>query len=215
MGLVELMIASLLTLLVLGMGFEIFTTTSRTSTTIGNRATNSTSARVAINLLETNLRYATGVLLCGAPAGGVNPSGSSPTASGMTANVCRTPTANNPAVLVVTNNSVTGLGPTQPACTEWTFIPAGSGVGLARTVSSAKAFTTVAPTALPWPYPTASAAHPVASPGFSEPLPRLVEVDFTVNVEVAPVAANAVTVRDLISPNAPVASTTTLTGACP
>jgi hypothetical protein len=197
MTLVELMIASLLTLVVLGMAYGIFMTTSRTSQTIGSRAINSTSARVAINLLETNLRYATGVLLCGS--------------SGLTTSVCPSPTGNLPNVLMVSNSSVAGFGPTQPACTEWEFLPTGSaqGVGLAKTLSATKAFAVVAPTVLPWPYPA-------TSPGFSLPLARLVEIDFTVNVETTPVAADAVTVRDVISPNNLAGGTfTALVGACP
>ena len=76
--------------------------------------------------------------------------------------------------------------------------------------------------AAPWPYPTVTAVHPVASPGFSEPLPRLVESDFTVNLEPVPVAADAVTVHDDISPNNligifadPAGHVTAPAGACP
>ena len=63
--------------------------------------------------------------------------------------------------------------------------------------------------------------HRLSTADPPEPMPRLVEMDLSVNTEKVPVAADAVTVRDVISPNGltipPVtpANGLTLRGACP
>jgi prepilin-type N-terminal cleavage/methylation domain-containing protein len=178
--LVELMVVSALTLVVLTMAFAILRTTQQTATTTSIRAVNSVDAREALTSLEADLRFATQVSVC---------------ASATTA-TCATPAAGGPATLAVA--SATGA-----ACTDWKIQSSGitnAGVttGLWRTVSGTTVLLVPGLAAAP------NAAGATTS-GFSLPLSnnRLVEIDLAVNTATAPSykAADTVTVHDLISPD--------------
>jgi prepilin-type N-terminal cleavage/methylation domain-containing protein len=167
--LVEVLIASVLTLVVLAMGYGILSTTTKTAATVTSRAVNSTDARQAITLLEANLRYADAVWVCGPGASGT----------------CPAVPANTVANLVVTNAAGSNVV-TQPACARWSVTTA----GLVETASGVS--TTV--------MPGVSAA---TTAGFALPLPHLVQIDLKVNTETGShvVAADAVTVHDLVTPD--------------
>jgi hypothetical protein len=194
---IEVLIASILTLVLLIMGYEILGTSTRTANAISFRSVNSANAREAINALEANLRFASGEWVCG---------GSPATAT------CATPTANvlaswsrtSTATLYVTNAS----GGTQPSCDEWTVTAA----GLQEDHVSGSTVTTIftLPGVMAWVPPYASATSSTQqSTGFSSGVAgQLVELDLLVN-SVAKTTdsaktfdtADAVSVHDFVAPD--------------
>ena len=191
--LVEVMISALLTLVVLSMAYGILSASLRTASTVGSRAQNSTEARIVIDELEADLRFADGVWVCGAPANG---------------NLCPAPTSNPPVTMTVSNAAASNNA-SQPACAQWTLTSAPSGsattAGLVETsggTSSVAMAGTVAYT---------------GTTGFSRPLPRLVEIDLSVNQETGPVVAgDAVSVHEVIAPqNLATAQASTVSSSTP
>lgn len=106
MSLIEVLIASILTLVILIMGYQILSSTSSAATAVGNRAVNSTTARLVIDALEANLRFADAVWVC-APA--------------VTGTPCPSPTSALTTTLTVENASGSS-NTSQPACAHWTLM---------------------------------------------------------------------------------------------
>jgi prepilin-type N-terminal cleavage/methylation domain-containing protein len=94
--LLEMLIASSLTLVVLAMGYGFLNSSTKTATAIANRAHNSTEATLAIGALENSIRYANGVWLCA-------PITSTPQTSGTASVSCPTYTT---GTLVVSSDVV-------------------------------------------------------------------------------------------------------------
>lgn len=208
--LIEALIASILTLVVLIMGYEILNSTTSSATAVSNRSLNEIEARNALTAVEANLRFADGVWVCTSET--VNSTNCSDTAGA---------TGSYLVVTNTVNNATSGSNDIQPACVEWSQVPysssdAGTGqFGLLETSSGA----------------TSAVARDVTSASFTLPsigttaTQLLVETTLTVNREVAnePAievdAADAVTVSDFVAPDdlpAALGSTTspTLPSAC-
>ncbi len=168
--LLELVVASALTLVVLIMGYQILNTTTSTAAAVGNRAQNSTAARLVIDSLEDNLRYADAVWVCGPGATVLTP--------------CPAPIVGTATTLTVQNaTGSSNVG--QAACTQWA-VTSGN-----LTMTTIQATSVVA---------TGVSVY-ASTTGFSQPLARLVQVDLQVNQEKRPIAADTVTLHDLIAPD--------------
>jgi Tfp pilus assembly protein PilV len=117
LSLVEVLVASVLTLVILTMGYQILSSTQSTAATIGNRAENSTNARLAIDSLEANLRYADAVWVCVTAASGT---------------ACNSTLTTASATTLTVENASGDSEVVQPACAHWTLTSA----GLVETTSS-------------------------------------------------------------------------------
>jgi hypothetical protein len=170
--LIEVLVSSALTLLVLIMGYQILDSTTSAASAIGNRAQNSTAARLVIDALEANLRNAYAIWVCG-------PSGLPCTA---------------PTTTLTVANAAGSSNATQPACAHWTITASGL-----QMVGGALPFTTPGVVAFK------------GTNGFSEPTPRLIEIDLSVNQAPRPLSSDTVSVHDLIAPD----NITTAQGAAP
>jgi Tfp pilus assembly protein PilW len=207
--LVEVLISSVLTVVLLTMAYGILNTTTKTATAITNRANNSTSARLAVDALETNLRFANGVWLCDPWPTTQLFSNGQPVA---TCPVLQTAAQQNqtqsplsPSVLVSTDGST--------SCSEWVFT-GGSLVQLSLGPVSGGSVPSVSLATLPGVLP---ATYPdSATPGFTLSLPgtttttppvaiagRLVGIDLSVNEDppASYTTTDTVTVHDAIAPN--------------
>jgi Tfp pilus assembly protein PilW len=199
LSLAELMIASLLTLVVLLMGYGVLTTTTKTAATVAARAQNSTEARLTVDALEASLRFANGVWLCA-------PVTATPQAVTSATVACPPPTT--ATALEVSTDS---------GCREWILSSSGTGalseVALATPANAMFTVTPVASTAGVRPWTTTSGT---LTAGFSLPLApsqqvtsllassqRLVQLDLTVNEQTGAAysSGNSVTVHDLIAPD--------------
>ncbi len=204
--LVEVLVASVLGLLVMTMGYTILNTSTKTASTVASRAVNSTNARQAVTLLEANLRYADGVWLCSTTATSATP--------------CPAATSAATTMLSVSNATASPNAPastniSQPGCAHWTIASTGlvetswpSGAPADATVGSPGSTARVTAA-------IAGATAYNAGAGFSLPLPNLVEINLQVNGEPTRtrVAADAVTIHDLVAPNN-LADTQTVKTAC-
>lgn len=204
--LIEALITSILTLVVLMMGYEILNSTTGSATAVSNRSLNEIEARNALTTVEANLRFADGVWVCSAKT--VNSTNCSETA-GATG-----------SYLVVTNAS-SSSNVAQPSCAEWDEVAysssdAASGIyGLVETSGGVST---------PVARDVTSATFTLPSIG-SSASQLLVETALSVNREVAnePAdeldSADAVTVSDFVAPdNLPAAlgsaSSPTLPASC-
>ena len=181
--LVETLITSVLTLVVLGMGYGILRTTTTSANTASNRAVNAGIAKQVVDSLETNLRYATAVTVCGP--------GSS-TAS------CTAPSSATTATLAVANQS----GGSQSTCTLWGLTSS----GLTRTIPTSSGGSGVAVVLQPGVSAAANAGG-TATYGFNVPSvsngssSKLVQIDLAVNADRVFKAGDTVTVHELIAPD--------------
>jgi prepilin-type N-terminal cleavage/methylation domain-containing protein len=203
-SLLEVLIASTLTLVVLGMAYGFLNSTTKTASAIGNRAHNSVEATLATGALENSIRYANGVWLC-APV-------TATPQSAQTASVsCPTYTTGTPALLVSNDTSLASVA-SGPSCVEWIFANSGLyEVQLGTFTTSTFPVTplTNIPGVLPVTNPNTN------STGFSLQLPyvsvnpplsfagRLVLADMAVNQDptASYVAGDGVTVHDAIAPD--------------
>jgi Tfp pilus assembly protein PilW len=175
-SLAELLISTVLTLVVLIMGYQVLSATRHTAAAVGNRAQNSTDARLAIDYLEANLRYADAVWVT---------------------------TVSSVTTMTVQNTAVGITNDAQPTCAAWTLPTAGLTETSTRVVSGVDVplVAVVIPGASPY-----VGTGSTVSAGFSLPLgasvDTLVEIDLSVNIEtVGVISSDAVTVHDLIAPN--------------
>jgi Tfp pilus assembly protein PilW len=212
-SLIEVLVASSLTLVLLIMGYQILGSSTQTANAVASRSVSSANAREAIDALEGNLRFATGVWVCaGTPA---TTTCATPTAPATVASWTRTSTA----TLFVTNAG----GANQPTCDEWTI----SSSGLQESHVSGTTVTTffTIPGIMNWAPPAGTAVSPnstAQSTGFSSTLTGLVVIDLLVNSGAKAAAtasafdtADAVSVHDLIAPdNLPATALAAPLGSC-
>ncbi len=195
--LVEVLVVSIVTLVILTMAYHILQTTTQTTRTTTNRAANAADARQAVDFLESSLRNASAVNLCG---------------SGSTATSCSAPASptTSSAIQVITVN---GSNPQAVGCTEslWSL----TGAGLARAVAArgvSGALGLIVPSVA-----AGTDLHNGPTSGFTLPLSnqRLVQIDLTVNADshASYKAADSVTVHDLVAPNNAGTYAATTTGA--
>ncbi len=180
MTLIEVIVASVLSLIVLLMGYQILNATTSTAQAVTYQASNATNARIALDELEANLRYANGFWIESSSVT-VSNGTISPTASGSSGS-----TSVSGPVLVVSNSTTTAFGG-QPACAEWAVTTAG--LTEATDVNGGSNFGT----------PSLMMAG-VSATSFTVQIPDLLEIDLTENQQ-SRSTANAVTVHDLISPD--------------
>jgi Tfp pilus assembly protein PilW len=205
--LVEVLISSVLTVVLLTMAYGILNTTTKTATAITNRTNNSTSARLAIDALETNLRFAKGVWLCA-------PLTASPATASTASTSCPAYVSGTPGLLVSTDGTT--------ACSEWIITPPNPGppavpptlfqIGLGSVNGTSFAYTPL--TSIPGV--SAATYSGSATPGFTLSLPgtttttppvaiagRLVGIDLSVNEDppASYTTTDTVTVHDAIAPN--------------
>ncbi len=218
--LVEVVIASALTLLLLMMGYGILSTSSKTAAAITNRAQNSTAARLAIDALEADLRFANGVWLCA-------PVTTTPLVAGSATVACPTVTTSTAVLVSVDPNLSSGTTGNRPSCSEWMFsggaldqvdlgtvsngsiplTPLANDPGVSAWINSLGATTGFS---LPSTVADASAGDGGVS---ANVINRLVQIDLSVNLEPTRTynSGDTVTVHDLIAPqNLPLQDDTSL-----
>ena len=213
LSLVEVLVASILTLVALLMAYQILNATTSTAGTITNRAHNSTQARITIDTVENSLRLAKGVWVCA-------PVTSTPLVSGSASSSCPTYTSGNAALLVSNDKS--------PTCSEWILDSNGlSQVALGTPSNGTFAVTPVTniPGVTPATYngtATAGFTLPSGFTGTSNANPpvavanRLVQIDLSVNQDLDPPfrSSDAVTVHDVIAPDNLMTSDDTTSTPC-
>ncbi len=170
--LIEVIVASVLSLTVLIMGYQILNATTSTAQAVTYQASNATNARIALDELEANLRYANGFWIVNSTNTQVLGSSSSTSVSGQ--------------YLVVSNSTTTTFGG-QPACAEWAVTT--SGLTEATDPTGGGSLGT----------PSLMMAG-VSLITFTAQIPHLLEIDLTENQQ-SRSTANAVAVHDLISPD--------------
>lgn len=198
--LIEVLIASALTVVILIMSYQILGAGTKTANAVSRRSVNSSNAREAVDALEGNLRFATGVWVCNGTPLTTTATCSPPASLSTVATWSRTSTA----TLFVSNAS----GGTQPTCDEWTI----SGAGLQEDHVSGTGGTIVAtffaiPGVMAW-VPALGATSTVQTSGFSLTLAGLIVIDLIVNSAAKASdspsvvdTADAVSVHDFIAPN--------------
>jgi len=178
--LIEVIVASVLSLIVLLMSYQILNATTNTAQAVTYQASNATNARIALDELEANLRYANGFWLESTSItvsnGTISPT---PLGSSSSTNV-------SGPVLVVSNSATTAFGG-QPACAEWAVTSA----GLTEATDPTGGGTLGTPSLM---------MAGVSLTTFTVQIPHLLEIDLTENQQ-SRATANAVAVHDLISPD--------------
>jgi Tfp pilus assembly protein PilV len=201
LSLMEVLVASVVSMMLLIMGYELLGAATSTAGAVSSRSVNSANARQAITDLEANLRFATGAWACGA----------TPSTCGTTPQAPTTWQRASAATLYVTN----AAGGSQQTCDEWSITASGE---LQETTGNGATVLFKMPGVMAW----ASSSSDQAA-GFSIPLTGLVVIDLLVNAVNATAAAtplpatfataDAVSVHDFIAPDDYLA-TTTLPSAC-